>query len=880
VETDRIALIRYTAHDGTSCVGSGLLVGASSVLTADHVADGQGYSVECAGQSREVSQVLRSGTLDVDLAVVMIAEPVNGIEWLRYARVDRNHFGRVDGCVAVGFPRWKKDGDQRRSAQVEGMIPTAEGLEETADAGLRAGFLTLVGNRAPEAPRVPAGTMTEGKRATPWSGMSGAGVIAGNFVIGVVRSHNIAAGAQSLTVTPLTAIENLPEEKQQGFWKALGVVSPRALPSLPTARRDEAPAESTSHPPVRTLPRDIPDFTGRGAEVAYVLDALRPGSGGGQSVAIHAVDGMAGIGKTSLAVHIGYKLASRYPDALFLDLRAHTEGRPPMDPGEALEHLLIMLGIPVERILPNFDQRVAQWRTELAMRQAVVILDNAVSAEQVQPLLPGTSDSLVVITSRTRLMGLDGVVSLSLDTMKPVDAIELFTRIIGSDRVKAQPGPVAAAAIRCGYLPLAIRLVASWLSRHPTKSVNYVLERLAGPLNPVSTAFELSYRDLNDEQQLVFRRLGLHPGQIITPEAAAELAGMDQVRTQMILDELHDRHLIEESPGDRYRFHDLIREYARNLARDHDSEPDRGEAVTRLIDHYLIAIKHNQMNYNYKWFDDEMPELLACAFHATEHGKAEYAWRLSRALALVMQVRGLLPQARRLHSAGLEAAYADGDKRTQAAFHIDLSILDRHNDDRPGALHHSREALRLYQDVGEEFSQASAMAEMGVIFREIGEYQSARDYLNQAMRLYVKYRNGIGEGNVAGALGDLAREAGDYREAREFFTQALNLYIESNELLGAANANYSLGELSNLIGDHADALNYFDAALTFQRRLGNRSAQADILTCLGDIKNRVGDLSGALRNWKLAHSIYAEIASQAIGSIAERIGKVNSEIEP
>lgn len=879
METDRVALIRYIAPDGTPSVGSGLLVGESAVLTADHVADGQGHRVECAGKSRDISRVLRSGAPDVDLAVLTISEPVSEIGWLSCARIDRSLVGRVEGCVAVGFPRWKKDGDQRRSAQVEGVVPTAEGLEPTADAGLRAGFLTLVGNRIPEAPRVPAGALSEGKRATPWGGMSGAGVVAGNVVIGVVRSHNLAAGGQSLTVTPLTAIDGLPEESRRRLWEALGVADPAGLPTLPAAAEAAASAESAVHSSVRTLPRDLPDFTGRDAEVAYVLDTLRAGSSGARSLAIHAVDGMAGIGKTSLAVHIGHQLASQCPDALFLDLRAHSEGQPPLDPGEALELLLTMLGVPGERISMHFDQRVAQWRSELATRRVLIVLDNAVSAEQVEPLLPGASNCVVIITSRTRLIGLDGVLPLSLDIMKPADAIELFIRILGPDRVRAEPGPVAAAALRYGYLPLAIRLVASWLRHHPAKSVNYVLNRLSGTLNPVSTAFQLSYRDLNGDQQLMFRRLGLHPGQTFTYETAAALADMDPDRAQALLDELYDRHLVEEPQGNRYRFHDLIRNYAHNLAKDHDSELDRGAAANRLIEHYIAAVESQQRIQNYKWFDDEMPELLSCAYQATKEGQAGYAWRLARALAVVLQIRGLHRQVRRLHAGALEAARAHGDKRAQAGFHIDLSILDREIDDRRSALRHACEALRLYEDVGDKLGRANAITEIGVVFREIGEHQSSREYLLLALDLYAELGSGIGEGNVAIALAALFRETGDYHEAQNYLTRALNLYTDSDDPLGKANVHFDLGTLNKLINESPAALDHFHTALTLYTELGDRSAQASAHTELGDLYHGLSDRSRALYHWTQAHDIYSELKSAELESIAERLGRVRSALE-
>ena len=244
LETGRVALIRYISPGGAACVGSGLLVDGRRVLTADHVADGSGHRVECDTGTRAVVAVLRSGTAEVDLAVLTVGEPVAGLGRLGCARVDRGRVDQVKGCVAVGFPRWQKTGDQRRSAQVNGRVPTAEGLESTADAGLRAGLLTLVGNRIPGAPDIPTGMLSD-QQANPWGGMSGAGVVAGNLVVGVVRSHNLAGGGQSLTITPLTAVDELPGGLGKQFWDELGIAGPGHLPALPegaNALPDPAPA--------------------------------------------------------------------------------------------------------------------------------------------------------------------------------------------------------------------------------------------------------------------------------------------------------------------------------------------------------------------------------------------------------------------------------------------------------------------------------------------------------------------------------------------------------------------------------------------------------------------------------------------------------------
>jgi Trypsin-like peptidase domain len=227
-----VALIAYTAPGDVRCVASGLFVDGCRVLTADHVAEGTGHRVEFPGGSRHVVAVIRSGSVDVDLAVLTVNEPVEALTPLKCAQVDRGRVARLSGCVAVGFPRWRRDGGERRSAQVNGWMPTAEGLETTADSGLRAGFLTLIGDRIPGAPPIPAGTLI-GAQPNPWGGMSGAAVVVDGLLVGVVRSHNLASGGQSLTVTPLTAIGQLPRELQHTFWKALGVADPGLLPTLP-----------------------------------------------------------------------------------------------------------------------------------------------------------------------------------------------------------------------------------------------------------------------------------------------------------------------------------------------------------------------------------------------------------------------------------------------------------------------------------------------------------------------------------------------------------------------------------------------------------------------------------------------------------------------
>jgi len=872
METSRVALIRYTASDGTLCAGSGLLVDASTVLTADHVAVGRDYRIDCAGQVRAVAGVLRSETAAVDLAVLTLSEPIAGVRPMKFGRIDRARIAQVVDCVTVGFPRWRKDGDLRRSAQVQGVIPTAEGLEPTADSGLRAGFFTLVGNRIPGAPQTTSGMVAD-TPGSPWGGMSGAGVLTGEVLIGVVRSHNLAAGGQSLTITSITSISELPAGIRQQFWDALGITDPESIQTLPAIAASTPDHVATSRPPVRALPHDLSDFTGREDEVAFLLGKLSTMASTGLVVAIHAVNGMAGIGKTSLAVHVGHQLQSQYSDTLFLDLRAHAKDQLPLEPGDALEILLSMLGVPGDQIPAQFDQRVARWRTELSERRALIVLDNAASSAQVRPLLPASSGSLLIITSRIRLMDLEGVESVSLEAMPAKDAIDLLTRIVGSGRVAVEPGPAAAIVLRCGYLPLAISLVASWLRHHPARSIADAIRRLPGTLSPVSAAFDLSYRDLDDAQQLMFRRLALHPGQTLTPDTAAVLADVDPNQAEALLDDLYDRHLIKEPRAGRYQFHDLIQGYAADLAADRDPEPIRQAALRRLVDHYILAVQDHNSAQDYGWFEDEMPELLSCAHHAVEKGQPDSAWRFPQALGMVLQARGLHWRAGVLHEGALKAARAHGDMLAQVDLLINLSIVERAADRRDHAMRHARAALEISTELGIDWVQASAITELGVVHAEIGESRKAREYLEQALASYSALGNMIGQGNVAVALTNLCRGTGDHEAARGYACQALELFEQAGSSHGQAIAHFGLVSLS----DPEGAKSHLSSAARFAAESGLRITEAAAHVELGDMHDHDGGQDSAYQHWTRARDIYLEIGdSAALTAVRERLYRLES----
>ncbi|HXM54450.1 MAG TPA: helix-turn-helix domain-containing protein [Candidatus Dormibacteraeota bacterium] len=343
-----------------------------------------------------------------------------------------------------------------------------------------------------------------------------------------------------------------------------------AIPSAPEPS-DEGAALAT-----RTLPRDIATFTGREDELERLLTIVTEAALPGRPFPIGAIDGMPGVGKTAFAIHAAHLLAARFPDGqLFVDLHTHSAGQRPVSPFAALGSLLVLTGVTKARLPDDLDTRAAVWRDRVAGKRMLILLDDADGHDQVRPLLPGAPGCLVLVTSRRRLSALQGAQPLELGTLPPAQAAELFRRLIGA-RAEAQPEAVAELVELCGCLPLAIGLLAGRLRSHSTWTVSHLASMLRDAQDrlaemkaeniAVATAFNMSYQDLPANLQRLFRRLSLHPGREIDAHAAAILDGSDLGWTRWQLDVLYNEHLIDEPEPGRYRFHDLIRDYARALA--------------------------------------------------------------------------------------------------------------------------------------------------------------------------------------------------------------------------------------------------------------------------------------------------------------------------
>ena len=534
----------------------------------------------------------------------------------------------------------------------------------------------------------------------------------------------------------------------------------------------------------RTLPRDVAAFAGRQAELARLLERCADAAGDGAVVSVHAIGGMGGIGKTTFAVHAAHRLAGSFPDGqFFLPLHAHTPGQRPVSPADALASLLLTAGVPAAQIPPGTDARAARWRGHVAGKKVLLVLDDAAGHEQVRPLLPGSPGSLVLVTSRRRLAALEDAAVVSLDTLAPGEAAGLLARLAGRADVTAGDAAVGQIATLCGYLPLAIGMLARQLAHHPAWTAAGLaadlaaardrVELMAAENLSVAAAFGLSYRDLTAAQRRLFRRLGLHPGPDIDAYAAAALDGTGVAAARRRLEALYDQHLITEPARGRYRFHDLIREHARALAAA-DDPAARDAAATGLLDYYLhtarAASGHIASWTNVEgpappgrpptsappvstprqaaaWLEAERANLHAAAGYAAATARPEYAMSIPAAMAGFLETRGYWDQGVMLHQAALAAARRIGDRPGQARALMLLSPMQTMTGDPPAAAASATRALQLYRDLGDRAGQADALTMIGLLHTVTDDYPAAAAELRQALELFgdLGHRRGQGK---------------------------------------------------------------------------------------------------------------------------------------
>ena len=649
---------------------------------------------------------------------------------------------------------------------------------------------------------------------------------------------------------------------------------------------------------LRTLPRDTAAFTGRTGELDGLVAAVCGTAAGGGVIGIHAVDGMAGIGKTAFAVHAAHQLAVRFPDGqVFLRLHAHTAGQRPVDPAEALATLLLSAGVAPQQIPPGLEARSAAWRGHLSGKKVLLVLDDAAGSDQVRPLLPGAAGCLVLVTSRRRLTALEEATPISLGTLAPGEAADLFVRLAGRPGLQPADAAVAEVTGLCGYLPLAIRLMAAGLRHHLVWTVTDLAVELATVRNrllalqaedvSVGAAFDLSYQDLTAGQQRLFRRLGLHPGTDIDAYAAAALDGASLPATRRRLGELHDQNLIGEPARGRYRLHDLLREYARARAAD-DGPADQQAAIDRLLDYYLHTAVTASRHVTWRpsivgppppgpaptrpelcteeeaiaWLGTERANLHACTDYAAAHGCLVPAVRIPVAMSSFLHTQGHWNEAVTLGQAALAAARTARNRHGQAWTHNQLGVVQWLTGNYPAATADFTQALQLFRDLDDGYGQACALNQLGQVQWRTGNYPAATASLTRALQLFRDLGDRHGQGWALHDLGVVQRRTADYPAAASNLTQALQLFRDLGDRHGQGWALHDLGVVQQLTGDYPAAASNLTQALQLFRDLADRRGQAWALDGLGVVQRRTGDYPAATASLTQALDLFRDLGDR------------------
>ncbi len=640
-------------------------------------------------------------------------------------------------------------------------------------------------------------------------------------------------------------------------------------------RPQETPDRRVIRGVIRHLPARTADLAGRSAEQRWLDDLVASGGRAG------AINGMAGVGKTALALDAAYRYAARYPDAqVHVDLHGHTPGQDPLHPATALDTVLRRLGM--EQIPADVDERAALLRAELTRRRCIVVLDNAAGAAQVRLLLADAPGSLVLVTSRRRLVGLAGVRSLSLGVLPPGDAAALLADVAGADRVGEDPDAVSHVARLCGYLPLALRIAGARLQHRPAWTVRHLLIRLdderrrlaeltAEDLS-VASSFGLSYQHLDDEQRRAFRLLGLVPGPSLDAYSAAAVIGVDLATAERVLDDLVDVHLLEEPAPGRYRFHDLLRHLADRIARDDEPAPARRDAQCRLLHFYLaaaeVATSHlvtralpdrlqlaarptavpaiRTWDESMSWLETERPNLVAAVRLAARDGWPSCTWQLAALLRQFFYLRGYFADWLETNRLALAAAQELADPVAEGLIRTYLGAGCRMSGLFDEAFEHLHRALQLHRASGDRDREASTLNGLGITYGITGQYQQAMNAYREVTRIHSETGRKVGEANGHNNLGELLIRLRRPLEAIVELQAALRLARETNDRHVAGDLLRNLGEAYSLVGRSADALDCCRQALLVVRSAGGRRSEVTVLNSIGVVQRRAGRAADAI----------------------------------
>ncbi|MFI0980929.1 BTAD domain-containing putative transcriptional regulator [Streptomyces sp. NPDC021093] len=699
----------------------------------------------------------------------------------------------------------------------------------------------------------------------------------------------------------------------------LGIEPAPALREIQAAilRQDappRPPAAVRLHTPPAQLPLSVAAFTGRDVEIAR-LDHLLCGSvraaPAPTSVVISAVEGTAGVGKTALAVHWAHRVRAAFPDGqLYVNLRGFAPEVAAVSPEEAVRGFVSALGVPPGHIPAGLEAQTGLFRSLMADRRVLILLDNARDADQVRPLLPGAPGCLTLVTSRNRLTGLavaEGAQLLAVDLLTPGQAQDLLTGRLGVCRVEAEPAAVDEIVARCAGLPLALAVVAARAAAQPSFPLALLAEELrrdgsrldaldgGDPASQVRAVFSWSYRMLSPDAARMFRLLGLHPGPDVAAPAAAAVAHVTEEHARALLAELTRAHLLTEHVPGRHAFHDLLRAYAIELAGAHDR--DRREAIHRMLDHYLHtactadALLTPRLNRimlpsaqsgsapqeladhreSLAWFTAEHRVLVAAVEQARGAGFEPRAWQLASTLTTFLDRQGYWQTLAAVQTTALEAAGCRGDAAGQADAHRGLGLAHDRLDRPEDARAHYLLALDLFSGLGNRTGQARTHQHLARMSESQGRRRQALEHAHHSLEHYRAVGDPAGQSAALNHIGWILAQLGDHHQALDHCRRALALAQRVGDLNGQAHIWDSLGYIRRRLGQYDQAVGHHRQALALFHQTGDRHGEAAGLACLGETHRATTHADAAHEAWVRALEITHELGLPDADPLRTRI---------
>jgi DNA-binding SARP family transcriptional activator len=715
--------------------------------------------------------------------------------------------------------------------------------------------------------------------------------------------------ADELGVDPGADLQELYQQILSGDSEQAMVVAGQARP---------AGAVGPQAPPVPAqLPADIPDFTGRSGQVEQLRELLAGAAGDTSPGAVRVVlvVGSGGLGKTTLAVHAAHLLAGEFPDGqLYANLHGATQ---PADPAEVLARFLRDLGADAARIPLGEEERAAQFRTRLAGKRVLIVLDDARNAEQVRPVLPGSASCAVLITARSWLPELAGSAVLDLDVLSDDEAGTLFTRIVGEQRAAAEPTATGEVLAACVGLPLAIRIAGARLATRGSWTVRTLAARLsderrrldelrAGNL-AVRTSFEVSFASLPGPAApgevgpaQAFRLLGLWTGPSFSLAAAGALLGAREDAAAGALDVLVDAHLVDSPAPDRYRFHDLLRVYAADRARTQESEADQAAAIARVLVWYLhtaeaaaviISAHHARvplgpppagvqplefvsLDEALAWCEAERPGLTAATRLAASSGLHEIAWKLPAAAMSFYYRRSHWGDWVATHEAGLASARTLGDRQAEAWMlnNLGMAYGDQRRQECVG---YFEQALAIYRGMGDPRGETRAANNVASAWFNLGRFDEALAAGLRSLEIQRRNGNRYGEGIALGVLGGSCQRLGRFAEAIDHLQAALAIFRELGDRMAEADSLSDLGEAYLGLSRVSEAIDALTSSLAIWQDIGDRHGLAATLLRLGRAQQAAGNAGQADDLLSRAADLFDELGDRAQAADARSAGVAN-----